>query len=147
VGIGPVALLAGVAVSATAYPVVAHVADMPVRAPTNHNAWGACPSKAVALDRAGLIGAKRAVLAALPTIAKEVRPPLDTRAARVIGVSHTRKTGFIMPSRQSCQGVPFTRSALVKVTLPAEKLASLRGNPWFYVARTKGAWVIWDRPR
>lgn len=147
-GNGAVALLAGVAAAtATAYPVVAHVGDIPVRASTSPSAWGACPSGTVALDHAGLTGAKRAVLAALPTIAKEVRPPLDTHGARVIGVSHTRRTGFIMPSRQSCRGAAFTRSALVKVTLPSEKLASLRGNPWFYVARTKGAWVIWDRPR
>src|SRR6266536_99491 len=34
-----------------------------------------------------------------------------------------------MPSRASCRGTPFARSVLVKVTLPAEKLASLRGNP------------------
>jgi hypothetical protein len=91
--------------------------------------------------------AKRAVLAALPTIANEVKPRLNLRGARVIGVSHTRPTGFIMPARRSCWGVPFSRSVLVQILLPAEHAApDLRGNPWFYIARTRESWVIWDRP-
>jgi hypothetical protein len=94
-----------------------------------------------------LAEAKRAVLAALPTIAKEVQPPLSLRGTRVVGLTHTRPTGFIMPTRHSCWGVPFRRSVLVQILLPAERAApDLRGNPWFYVARTRESWVIWDEP-
>jgi hypothetical protein len=130
------------------YVVVAHVGGIAVRAPTSRSGWGACPSRTVVVGNVGLKGARRAVLAALPTIARESEPPLRTTGARVVGVLHTRSTGFIMPSRRSCRGVAFRRSLLVQIVLPAEKRApSLRGNPWFYVARTKEAWVIWDRPR
>jgi hypothetical protein len=91
--------------------------------------------------------AKRAVLAALPTIAMRSTPHLQLRGARVTLVSHTRWSGFIMPSRRSCDGRPFLRSALVELFLPAERQSpDLRGNPWFYVARTRSAWVIWDEP-
>jgi hypothetical protein len=136
-GTGIAALLAGVAAaSTTAYPVVAHVGNVPVRAPTSRNAWGACPSGTVVV-------AKGAVLAALPTIAKEA----NIRGARVLLVTHTRRTGFIMPVRRSCWGTAFSRSLLVQVFLPAERSTpALSGNPWFYVARTKKAWVIWDQP-
>jgi hypothetical protein len=91
--------------------------------------------------------AKRAVLAALPTIAKEARPALNLRGAHVIGLTRTRPTGFIMPTRHSCWGLPFKRSILVRIVLPGEHAApDLRGNPWFYVARTHQGWVIWDEP-
>jgi hypothetical protein len=145
---GIAALFAGVAVaSTTPYAVVAHLAGVPVRAPTNRTAWGACPRGTVAIGSAEMIDAKRAVLAALPTIAKEAHRPLNTRGARVTAVTHTRRDGFIMPLR-SCWGTAFKRSVLVKVFLPTERRTpSLTGNPWFYVARTKTSWVIWDEPR
>ena len=87
------------------------------------------------------------MLAALPTLAKEIAPPLNLRGARVTGVRHTRRNGVIMPTRRSCWQTPFIRSALVQVFLPAERAApALRGNPWYYVARTREGWVIWDEP-
>jgi hypothetical protein len=104
-----------------------------------------CPSHTLVLDRRGLRQAKQATLLALPTIAKGVTPALKLRGARVIGVSHTRPDGFILPTRRSCWGTPFKRSVLVQIFLPAERASpSIRGNPWFYVARTPQAWVIWD---
>ena len=136
---GVAALLAGVAVaSTTPYPVVAHLGGVPVRAPTNRSAWGACPRGTVAIGSAEMIDAKRAVLAALPTIAKEAHRPLNTLGARVTAVTHSRRDGFIMPSRRSCWGTAFRRSVLVEIFLPAERRTpSLTGNPWFYVGRTK----------
>jgi len=94
-----------------------------------------------------MIEAKLAVLAALPAIAKQSRRPPKIRGARVTAVTHTRRSGFIMPTRRSCWGTPFKRSVLVKVFLPAERATpALSGNPWFYVARTHASWVIWDEP-
>jgi hypothetical protein len=90
--------------------------------------------------------ARRIVLAALPTLATRTTPHLRVKRARVTLVSHTRRSGFIMPTRRACWGRPFRRSALVEVFLPAEQSAALAGNPWFYVARTPHAWVIWDEP-
>jgi hypothetical protein len=91
--------------------------------------------------------AKRVVLAALPALARRAAPHLGLKDARVTLVSHTRKSGFIMPSRRACWGRPFRRSLLVETVLPAERSApALQGNPWFYVARTRRAWVIWDQP-
>jgi len=141
-------LFAGLAaVSAASYPVVAHEGIVPVRAPTATDAWGACPSEARDISASDMADAKAAVLAALPTIAKRAQPPLNLRGARVTAVRHTRRDGFIMPTRHSCWGTPFAHSVLVQVFLPAERAApALRGNPWFYVARTPNAWVVWDEP-
>ncbi len=135
------------ALSLSGYPVVAQIAGVPVSAPTTKAAWGACPTGARPISTAGMLGAKRAGLAALPVIAKQTRPPLNLHGVRVTRVSHTRKTGFIMPLHRACWGTPFARSVIVEVFLPAERAApALRGNPWFYVARTSSAWVIWDEP-
>jgi hypothetical protein len=143
-----VVLAAAAPLSLSGYPIVADVAGVPVRAPAESQAWGACPTGALPINPAELRSAKRAVVAALPTLAKRPKPPLKLQGARVTLVSHTRRTGFIMPSRRACWGTPFLRSALVQVFLPAERASpSLRGNPWFYVARTQRAWVIWDAPR
>jgi hypothetical protein len=129
------------------YPVVARVAGVGVRAPAAGQPWGRCPAGALPLDAAGLAGAKRAVLVALPTLARRAQPALDLRGARVTGVSHTRREGSILPANRACRGTSFLHSVLVRIFLPAERAApSLRGNPWFYVARTRGAWVIWDAP-
>jgi hypothetical protein len=141
------ALFAAVALSqATTYPVVAHLGSVPVRAPTQPSVWGRCPLHAVRLDRDGLAGARRAALLALPTIAKQGRPALKIRGARVIGLRHTHRGGDIRPTRRSCWGAAFRRSALVQIFLPAEQTSpAIRGNPWFYVARTPSAWVVWDQ--
>jgi hypothetical protein len=105
-----------------------------------------CPALTLRLDAAGLTAAKRAALLALPAVAKHARPPLNLHGARVIGLTHTRRSGFIMPTRRSCRGTPFLHSALVQIFLPAERTApDLRGNPWFYVARTPESWVVWDQ--
>jgi len=92
------AVLAAASLSAaTAYPVVAHLGSVPVRAPARGQAWGSCPSHALRLDRKSLVGAKHAALLALPTIAKRVRPPLKIRGARVVGLRHTHPSGDILP--------------------------------------------------
>ena len=141
------AVFAAVALSsATQYPVVAHLGSVPVRAPVQRNAWGSCPSHTLRLDQKGLTGAKSAALLALPTVAKQTLPALKIRGARVIGLRHTRRSGDIMPTRRSCWGTTFRRSALVQIFLPAERTSpDIRGNPWFYVARTPEAWVVWDQ--
>ena len=127
------------------YPVVAHLGGTPVRAPIEHDTWGNCPAHTFVLDAGGLGAAKRALLLALPTIAMQASPPLKLGGARVINVTHTRRDGFILPSRRSCRGTSFLRSALVQIVLPAERAApDLRGNPWFYVARTRDGWIVWD---
>jgi hypothetical protein len=128
------------------YHVVAHLAGVPIEAPSGAQAWGACPGDALRLDRAQMRNAKPVVLAALPTFAERATPHLRLRGARVTLVDRTRPNGFILPARRACRGQAFRRSALVEVLLPAERAAALRGNPWFYVARTRGAWVIWDEP-
>ncbi len=144
---GVSAVLTAVALSqATSYPVVAHLGSVPVRAPTRRNAWGRCSSHTVRLDRDGLASAKRAALLALPTVAKQGKPALKIRGARVIGLRHTRRGGDIRPTRRSCWGTAFRRSALVQIFLPAEQTSpAIRGNPWFYVARTPSACVVWDQ--
>lgn len=141
----PVAV--AVAAPTQPYPVVAHLAGMPIKAPSKSQAWGACPGHALRLDRAEMRNAKRAVLAALPVVAKRATPQLRLKDARVTLVTHTRRNGFILPTRRACWARPFHRSALVELFLPAERQsASLDGNPWFYVARTRKSWVIWDQP-
>src|SRR5438876_1894367 len=126
-------------------PVVAHLDGVPVRAPTVGAAWGVCPAHALRLKAAGLVAAKRAAMLALPTVAREVRPPLNLRGARADVVRHTRRNGDVLPRRHSCRGTPFLRSALVHVVLPAERAApDLRGNLTLYVAPTPNEWVIWD---
>jgi hypothetical protein len=141
----PVAV--AVAAQAQPYPVVAHLAGLPIKAPTKSQAWGACPGDALRLDRAEMRHAKRAVLAALPALAQRATPHLRLKGARVTLVTHTRRNGFILPTRRACWGQPFHRSALVELFLPAERRsAALDGNPWFYVARTRTSWVIWDEP-
>jgi hypothetical protein len=140
------ALSAVVLSSMAPYPVVAHLDSVPVRAPVQANEWGRCPSHTLRLDERGLIKAERATLRALSTIAEQVQPPLKIRGARVIGLHHTHRSGDILPTRRSCWGTPFARSALVQIVLPAERAVDLRGNPWFYVARTPTSWVVWDQP-
>lgn len=142
-------LLAGLtsATFLSGYPVVAHVAGVPVEAPTSKAAWGVCPAGTRPVSETELSLARRAVLLALPEIAKQTDPPLDLTQARISRAVHTRRNGFILPSRRRCWGKIFARSVLVMVFLPGERAApSLRGNPWFYVARTAKAWVIWDEP-
>lgn len=142
-----VALAAAASLQLTGYPVLAHVAGVPVEAPAAGQAWGSCPSGAEVVDAAGMVRAKQAVLAVLPLLAKRTQPPLMLRGARVTHVLRTRLNGSILPARRSCWGRPFLRSILVMVFLPAERATpSLSGNPWFYVARTPYAWVIWDAP-
>lgn len=139
------AVAAAVLPSGAVYPVVGHVGGVPVRAPAASQSWGACPASAEPLDAAGLAGAKRAVLLVMPEIAGRARPALDLHGMRVIGLSHTRRDGFILPARRSCWGTPFLRSALVQIVLPAEQASpDIRGNPWLYVARTPDGWVVWD---
>ena len=136
-----------VAASERSYPVVAHLDRVAIKAPSKSQAWGACPGGALRLGPVGMTEAKRVVLAALPALAKRATPYLRLKEARVTLVSHTRRSGFIMPTRRACWGRPFRRSVLVEVFLPAERSApALRGNPWFYVARTRNAWSIWDEP-
>lgn len=138
--------LAAVALSlAMPYPVVAHLGSVPVRAPAPRDGWGRCPSHTLRLDHHGLVRASGAALLALPNVARRVEPPLRIRGARVIGLRHTHRSGDILPTRHSCWGMPFQRSALVQIVLPAEKSSpDIRGNPWFYVARTPTSWVVWD---
>jgi len=140
--------LVGVAASSSsAYPIVAHLGGVPVRAPGRRDTWGICPSSTIRLDRSQVGAAGHAVLAALPTIARFATPPLNLRGAQVTLAVPTHRNGAIMPTRRSCWGTPFTNSALVEVFLPAERAApALRGNPWFYVAHTRTDWVIWDEP-
>jgi hypothetical protein len=138
-------LVASALSSAVSYPVVAHLGSTPVRAPSRGEAWGLCPSRTRSLDQAGLVKASRAALLALPTVAKRVHPPLRIRGARVVGLRHTHPSGDILPTHRSCWGAPFKRSAFVWIFLPAERGSpDIRGNPWFYVARTPTAWVVWD---
>lgn len=138
---------AAVAAPTRPYHVVAELAGVPIKAPSKSQAWGACPGGTITLDSAEMRSAKRVVFAALPTLAKRATPHLRLKHARVTLVSHTRRNGFILPTRRACWGRPFLRSALVEVFLPAERSApALRGNPWFYVARTRKTWVIWDEP-
>ena len=132
--------------SVTPYPVVAHLGPTPVRAPVQRDAWGSCPSHTLALDEVGLVNAKRAALLALPTVAKQVRPMLKIRGARVDVLRHTHRSGDILPTRRSCWGTAFKRSALVHFVLPAERASpALRGNLAFYVARAPQAWVVWNQ--
>ena len=139
------ALSAVVFTSATSYPVVAHLGLVPVRAPVQQDAWGRCPAHTLRLDQRGLLGAKRAALLALPAIAKQVRPAVEIRGAQVLVLRHTHRSGDILPTRASCRGTAFERSALVAIFLPAERAApALRGNLTLYVARTPHAWVVWD---
>ena len=128
------------------YPVVAHLAGVPIKAPSKSQAWGTCPEGSLRLNRAELRNAKRVVLAALPALAKRATPHPRLKDARVTLVTHTRGNGSILPTRRACGGRPFRRSALVELFLPAERSAALDGNPWFYVARTREASVIWDEP-
>jgi hypothetical protein len=138
-------LSAVVFASATPYPVVAHLGQVPVRAPVQRDAWGRCPSPTLRLDQKGLVRAKRAGLLALPVVAKQVRPALKIRGARVDVLRHTHRSGDILPTRRSCRGTAFKNSALVHIFLPAERASpALRGNLAFYVARTPQAWVVWD---
>jgi hypothetical protein len=131
--------------SAMPYPVVAHLGPVPVRAPVQRDAWGRCPSHTLRLDQKGLIGAKRAALLALPAVAKQVRPALRIRGARVDVFRHTHRSGDILPTRRSCWGTAFERSALVHIFLPDERASpAIRGNLAFYVAHTPEAWVVWD---
>ncbi len=141
------AVLTAVALSQTTlYPVVAHLGSVPVRAPVQRDAWGRCPSHTLRLDQKGLAGAKRAVLLALPTVAKQTQRALKIRGARVVGLRNTHRSGDVLPTRRSCRGTAFKRSALVQIVLPAERTSpDIRGNPWFYVARTPRAWVVWDQ--
>lgn len=140
------AVLAVLLSSATQYPVVAHIGSIPVRAPVHRDAWGTCPSHTLLLDKNGLAGAKRAALLALPMVARQTQPPLKIRGAQVVGLRHTHRPGDTMPTRRSCWGTAFGRSALVQIFLPAERASpDIRGNLWFYVARTPGAWVVWDQ--
>lgn len=138
---------ASVAVAAPGlrYRVAAHLAGVPIRAPLPHQAWGACPPGALSLDTSETRSVRRVVLSALPTLAMRATPPLRLKGARVTFVLHTRRNGFVMPTRRACWGRAFRRSVVVEVFLPAERSApDLRGNPAYYVARTRHAWVIWD---
>ena len=139
------ALSAVLFAGATPYPVVAHLGPVAVRAPVQGDAWGRCPSHALRLDRKGLDAAKWAALLALPAVAKRVRPALKIRGATVDVVRHTQRSGDILPTRRSCSGTVFDRSALVHIFLPAERASpAIRGNLALYVARTPQAWVVWD---
>jgi hypothetical protein len=138
---------AAIAAQTQSYPAVAHLAGVPIHAPSKSEAWGACPGDVLRLDRAEMRNAQRVVLAALPALAKRSTPRLRLKGARVTLVAHTRRNGSILPTRRACWGQPFNRSALVELFLPAERRsAALNGNPWFYLARTPRAWVIWDEP-
>jgi hypothetical protein len=151
IALAAIALAASAPVAMTApalsYRAVAHLAGVPIKAPDRNQTWGACPADALRLDAPEVRNAKRVVLAALPALARRATPRLRVKDARITLVSHTRRSGFIMSSRRACWGRPFGRSVLVEVFLSAERSAlALRGNPWFYVARTPNAWVIWDEP-
>jgi hypothetical protein len=99
-------------------------------------ALGSCPAPVQRLAAASLPAAKRAVLVSLPTLAKR----LDRRGAYVADLRRTRPSGDIASARP-CAAID--RSVLVHIVLPRERDASLVGNPTFYVARTRRAWVIW----
>jgi hypothetical protein len=148
-GVVVAALAASVAVAASSppYRAVAHLAGVPIEAPNKSQSWGVCPAGALTISAPEMRNAKHVVLAALPALAKRATPHLHLKDARVTLVSHTRRSGFIMPWRRACWGRPFHRSVLVETVLPAERRSTaLTGNPWFYVARTRHAWVIWDQP-
>ena len=99
-------------------------------------ALGTCPVHVQRLGAGALPVAKHAVLVSLPTLAKR----LDRRGAYVADLRRTHADGDIAPGRP-CAAIG--RSVLVHIVLPRERDASLSGNPTFYVARTRGAWVIW----
>lgn len=142
------ALLATVAAAASlaGYPVVAHVDGVPVEAPISQGSWGVCPSGTLSITQNELSLARRVVRAALPAIAKQADPPLNLAHAKVT-IRRTRREGDILPLHKACWGTPFTRSVLAQVFLPGERsVPALRANPWFYVARTRAAWIIWDEP-
>jgi hypothetical protein len=135
--------LVAAALPASPYPVVAHLGAVPVRAPGIHQSWGACPFGA---QRAGSDhAAAEAAVAALPAIARRVSPALDLQGARVIQVRVPKASGDVLPGRVACRGETFARSLLVRIELPHERLADLRGNPAFYVARTPAGWIVWDQ--
>jgi hypothetical protein len=118
---------------------VVAAAPLPVRLALN-----TCPAHVRRLEARDLPGAKQAVLSSLPTLARRVHPALELRGARVIGLRLAHVRDDVGPGYR-CDDVG--RSALVQIFLPAERAApDLRGNPWFYVARTPSAWVIWFEP-
>jgi hypothetical protein len=95
-----------------------------------------CPAHVQRIDRSQLPAAARAVLGALPTL----EPKADLRGAHVVEVRFTHRNGDVMPARY-CAAIE--RSVLVHILLPHEKLASLFGNPTYYVARRRHRWVLW----
>ena len=112
--------------------------------------FGSCPSDAVALTRADLPAARRAVL----RYAKHV-PDMDPRGARVTGArlgTQWAKWGFIA---NKCGRSYLRRTAVVGVWYPAEARKD-RGDPGpcnscagleFLASRTKaGRWVVWYIP-
>jgi hypothetical protein len=103
-----------------------------------------CPAHVLPLRAADLPAAKRYVLAMLPTLARRVHPALDVRDAKVTVLRRANANGDIQPAR-ACAAI--ARSVLVQLVLPRERSSpSIRGNPAFYVARTRAGWVIWFRP-
>jgi hypothetical protein len=97
-----------------------------------------CPAHVQRLDRSQLPAARDAVLAALPRL----DPTGNLRGARVVQVRFTHARGDVLQPR-FCAAID--RSVLVRILLPHEKLASLYGNPAYYVAKTARGWVMWFR--
>lgn len=95
-----------------------------------------CPAHVQRIERSQLPAVRNAVLSALP----KLDPKADLRAARAVQVRFTHAPGDVMPPRY-CAAID--KSVLVHVLLPHEKLASLDGNPVYYVARTQRNWVMW----
>jgi len=103
-----------------------------------------CPAHVLPLRPVDLPAAKRHVLAMLPTLARRVHPELDVHDAKVTVVRRANANGDIQPAR-ACAAI--SNSVLVQLVLPRERSSpSIRGNPAFYVARTRTGWVIWFRP-
>jgi hypothetical protein len=96
-----VALVAAASLQLSGYPVLAHVAGVPVEAPGAGQAWGICPSGVEVVDAVGMVRAKQAVLAVLPLLARRTQPPLMLHGARVTHVLRTRLNGSILPARRS----------------------------------------------
>jgi hypothetical protein len=87
-----------------------------------------CPAHVQRISRSQFPAVRAAVLATLPA------------GARVVQVRFTHRDGDVQPARP-CAAID--RSVLVHVLLPHVKLASLYGNPVYYVARTRLGWVMW----
>lgn len=127
------------------YPVLVERADVRIYARAEGQPWGRCPHRVLPVRTRDLVGARRAVLLAIPRLYRNEKL-VDVRGARAraarLGAGVWTRAGL---ARSACGTAVARRTIAVGVGFPRVTWSASLSSATFFVSRVADGWVIWHQ--